>query len=43
MANVQINQLPAATLPLDGTELIPADQGIQTVQVTVDDIKTYIN
>jgi len=43
MANVQINQLPAATLPLDGTELIPADQGIQTVQVTLEDVKNYIN
>lgn len=40
MANVQINQLPVATIPLDGTELIPADQGIQTVQLTVQDIVT---
>jgi len=43
MANVQINQLPGATVPLDGTEIIPADQGLQTVQLTVQDIVTLAN
>jgi hypothetical protein len=42
MANIEINQLPAATLPLDGTEIIPVDQGASTVQVTVEDVADFI-
>jgi len=38
MANIQINQLPVATLPLVGTELVAADQGAQTVKVALSDI-----
>jgi len=43
MANIQINQLPAATLPLSGTELLPADQGAATVQIAVTDIVSLVN
>jgi len=40
MANIQINQLPVATLPLAGTELVAADQGAQTVKVALSDVAT---
>ncbi len=36
-AQVKISELPAATTPLDGTELVPLVQG-STVQATVDDV-----
>jgi len=42
MANIEINQLPAGTLPLTGNEIIPVDQGASTVQVTVDDVADFI-
>jgi hypothetical protein len=42
MANIEINQLPAGALPLDGTEIIPVDQGTTTVQVTVEDVADFI-
>lgn len=37
MANIQINQLPGASI-LDGTEIFPADQGLQTVQISLNDV-----
>jgi hypothetical protein len=43
MANIQISQLPGASVPLDGTEIVPGDQGGQTVQITLDDIATLAN
>jgi hypothetical protein len=43
MANVQINQLPAGTTPLDGSELIPVDQGATTVKITTSDIAVLAN
>lgn len=42
MANIQINQLPAGTLPLTGSEILPVDQGASTVQITVDDVVDYV-
>jgi hypothetical protein len=42
MANIQINQLPAAAT-LDGTEIIPADQGLLTVQTTLADVAILAN
>jgi len=42
MANIEINQLPAGTLPLIGTEILPVDQGATTVQITVDDVVDYV-
>lgn len=42
MANIEINQLPAGTLPLTGTEILPVDQGATTVQVTVEDVADFI-
>lgn len=38
MANIQINQLPAGTTPLTGNELIPVDQGTDTVKITTADV-----
>lgn len=43
MPNVQINQLPSATTPLDGSEFIPADQGATTVKITTSDIAVLAN
>jgi hypothetical protein len=42
MANIEINQLPAGTLPLTGTEILPVDQGATTVQITIDDVVDYV-
>lgn len=42
MANIEINQLPAGTLPLTGAEILPVDQGASTVQITVDDVVDYV-
>lgn len=38
MANVKISDLPAASTPLAGTELVPIVQGGVTSQATVDDL-----
>jgi hypothetical protein len=38
MANTKISQLPAATTPLTGTELVPIVQGGVTVKVTAQDL-----
>ena len=38
MADLKISQLPAATVPLAGTEVLPIVQGGTTVQVAVDDL-----
>lgn len=38
MPGVKISELPAATTPLDGTELLPVVQSGVTVQTTLDDI-----
>jgi hypothetical protein len=38
MANTKISQLPAATTPLAGTELVPIVQGGVTVKVTAQDL-----
>lgn len=38
MAGVKISELPAATTPLDGTELLPVVQSGVTVQTTLEDI-----
>lgn len=38
MADLKISQLPAATTPLTGTEVLPIVQGGTTVQVAVDDL-----
>lgn len=38
MPGVKISELPAATTPLDGTELLPVVQSGVTVQTTFDDI-----
>jgi hypothetical protein len=35
MSNVKISQLPAATTPLAGTEVLPLVQGTTTAKVTV--------
>lgn len=42
MANIKINQLPAGTLPLTGAEILPVDQGANTVKITVDDVVDYV-
>ena len=38
MADLKISQLPAATTPLAGTEVLPIVQSGSTVQVSVDDL-----
>jgi hypothetical protein len=38
MADLKISQLPAATTPLAGTEVLPIVQGGSTVQVAVNDL-----
>lgn len=38
MTDVKISQLPAATVPLSGTELVPIVQNNVTVQATVNDV-----
>tara|TARA_R110000868_G_scaffold953_1_gene7229 strand:- start:2954 stop:3610 length:657 start_codon:yes stop_codon:yes gene_type:complete len=38
MADLKISQLPAATTPLAGTEVLPIVQAGSTVQVSVDDL-----
>ena len=40
MADLKISQLPAATTPLAGTEVLPIVQGGSTVQVSVDNLTT---
>jgi hypothetical protein len=40
MADAKISQLPVATTPLAGTELVPLVQGGVTVQSTVDKVLT---
>jgi hypothetical protein len=40
MADLKISQLPAATVPLAGTEVLPIVQSGTTKQVTVDDLTT---
>lgn len=40
MADLKISQLPAATVPLAGTEVLPIVQSGTTVQVTVDNLTT---
>lgn len=42
MANIKINQLQGASIPLDGTEIIPGDQGGTTVQITLADVADYV-
>jgi len=42
VANVKISQLPAATLPPDGTELIPVAQSGITEKMTVDGLLTRL-
>jgi len=39
MSNVKISQLPAATTPLGGTEVLPLVQGTTTKKVTVNDLR----
>lgn len=39
MANVKISQLPAATTPLSGTEVLPLVQGTTTKKVTVANLR----
>jgi len=39
MSNVKISQLPAATTPLAGTEVLPLVQGTTTAKVTVDQLR----
>lgn len=40
MADLKISQLPAATTPLAGTEVLPIVQGGSTVKVSVDNLTT---
>jgi hypothetical protein len=40
MADLKISQLPAATVPLAGTEVLPIVQGGSTVQVSIDNLTT---
>jgi hypothetical protein len=40
MANVKISELPVATTPLSGAELVPIVQGGITEQTTVNDIRS---
>jgi predicted enzyme related to lactoylglutathione lyase len=40
MADLKISQLPAATTPLAGTEVLPIVQGGNTVQVSIDNLTT---
>ena len=40
MADLKISQLPAATVPLAGTEVLPIVQGGATVQVSIDNLTT---
>jgi hypothetical protein len=40
MADLKISQLPAATVPLAGTEVLPIVQGGSTVQVSVNNLTT---
>jgi len=40
MADLKISQLPAATTPLAGTEVLPIVQGGSTVQVSIDNLTT---
>jgi hypothetical protein len=40
MADLKISQLPAATTPLAGTEVLPIVQGGSTVQVSVNNLTT---
>lgn len=40
MADLKISQLPAATVPLAGTEVLPIVQSGSTVQVSVDNLTT---
>lgn len=42
MANVKISQLPAATTPLTGTEVVPLNQSDVTSRTTVSQINTII-
>lgn len=39
MANVKISQLPSATTPLGGTEVLPIVQGTTTKKVTVNELR----
>lgn len=41
-AQVNFNQLPAATLPLTGNEIMPGNQGATTVRYTTLNIEAYI-
>jgi trimeric autotransporter adhesin len=40
MANVKISQLPSATTPLGGTEVLPIVQGSTTKKVTVNELRS---
>lgn len=43
LAQVNFNQLPGATLPLTGNEVLPANQGATTVQFTTLNLESYVS
>lgn len=43
MLEIKISELPAATTPLDGTEVFPLVQGVETKKVSIDGLFTQAN